>query len=687
MYGDDPDANHFNQSYVKDFIDISGNVVLQKDANLNVHKNIITGGNVTIQHTQTHSADLTTNNRIVVDGDISLNANVTVNNNVSMDGNIVRCNLDDSSIPSTAINGVITSGPDFTQSSILYEKGLNMNGDVSFNGTTVQASNLKIDGNIEFSDGTSMDTYESNVHISFNMDALSSNSTTFVHATTYRSTAQGPIRCSEDGKYAIIKFGEDENTNNAFSVGNAGLSAVLLSSDFGETYNVLTLPQSPGYVFEGNNSHLLSYPAVNDFTKVNFICMGISPSGKNIIMGMSGSQQSSNNWHDAAIAFSLDYGTTWTIKYTSSFIYAVNGSFQHSWVGYPAACAIDDTGRIAILIIPKNQYTPIAIRGIYYSSDRTNFAFQDATPGWSQVDIINDDIVWATQTSLSKLTFAGVVRSANVPAINHYSYKYSLSQSMGSAGICAIFTRSWQTGGSTTRPCYFVRDDGTTLTATDMSSTTNAVFADNKYIAMASVMSLSGKYIMIGHSHTGSTGPGENLNLLTAGYSVYYSEDYGATFDFRPLTVPGLVFIKNVVITDNGYIHVHNYHHSRNTHAFKFSGSLAESTFESLTINNTLTAGSFSTSSDYRIKKNIVSLNETNTIDNLRPVKYLHTLLNKEQYGLIAHELQEYYPDLVVGEKDGEDWQRINYTGLIAILINEIKRLKEEVVELENMVH
>jgi len=281
MYGDDPDANHFNQSYVKDFIDISGNVVLQKDANLNVYKNIITGGNVTIQHTQTHSADLTTNKRIVVDGDISLNANVTVNNNVSMDGNIVRCNLDDSSIPSTAINGVITSGPDFTQSAILYEKGLNVDADVSFNGTTVQCSNLKIDGNIEFSDGTSMDTYVDN----------------------------------------------------------------------------------------------------------------------------------------------------------------------------------------------------------------------------------------------------------------------------------------------------------------------------------------------------------------------------------------------------------------------KVNGSYPSSTFESIAINNTLTAGSFSTSSDYRIKKDIVSLNETNTIDTLRPVKYLHTLLNKEQYGLIAHELQEYYPDLVVGEKDGEDWQRINYTGLIPILINEIKRLKEEVIEIENMVH
>jgi hypothetical protein len=107
------------------------------------------------------------------------------------------------------------------------------------------------------------------------------------------------------------------------------------------------------------------------------------------------------------------------------------------------------------------------------------------------------------------------------------------------------------------------------------------------------------------------------------------------------------------------------------------------STFTSLAINGNLTAGSYSTSSDYRIKTEVAQLDETVTVDNLRPVKYVQTLINKTQYGLIAHELQEYYPDLVVGEKDGDGWQRVNYTGLIAILINEIKRMKQDLAELE----
>jgi len=65
-------------------------------------------------------------------------------------------------------------------------------------------------------------------------------------------------------------------------------------------------------------------------------------------------------------------------------------------------------------------------------------------------------------------------------------------------------------------------------------------------------------------------------------------------------------------------------------------------------------------------------------------VKYFQTQINREKYGLIAHELQEHYPDLVVGEKDGSELQRVNYMGLIAILINEIKRLKQNLVELES---
>ena len=56
---------------------------------------------------------------------------------------------------------------------------------------------------------------------------------------------------------------------------------------------------------------------------------------------------------------------------------------------------------------------------------------------------------------------------------------------------------------------------------------------------------------------------------------------------------------------------------------------------------------------------------------------------SKKDFGLIAHELQEIYPFLVSGEKDGETHQSVNYIGLIALLIKEIQELKSRVKILE----
>jgi hypothetical protein len=71
-------------------------------------------------------------------------------------------------------------------------------------------------------------------------------------------------------------------------------------------------------------------------------------------------------------------------------------------------------------------------------------------------------------------------------------------------------------------------------------------------------------------------------------------------------------------------------------------------------------------------------------VDNLRPVTYLNKNLEKQDIGFIAHEVQEVYPFLVNGVKDGENIQSLNYIGLIGILTKEIQELKKRVKELEN---
>jgi len=102
-----------------------------------------------------------------------------------------------------------------------------------------------------------------------------------------------------------------------------------------------------------------------------------------------------------------------------------------------------------------------------------------------------------------------------------------------------------------------------------------------------------------------------------------------------------------------------------------------------LNVYGKVSANAFITLSDYRIKENIQLLNESYTVDKLIPVAYTNTQIHKEDIGFLAHEVQEVYPCLVTGEKDGSQLQTINYTGLIPILVKEIQELKKEIQELK----
>ncbi len=97
-----------------------------------------------------------------------------------------------------------------------------------------------------------------------------------------------------------------------------------------------------------------------------------------------------------------------------------------------------------------------------------------------------------------------------------------------------------------------------------------------------------------------------------------------------------------------------------------------------------ITAVTMNTTSDYRIKEHIKLLNlEQYSIDNLKPVVYYNKLTKNNDIGLIAHEVQELFPFLVYGEKDGDTNQSVNYIGLVGVLIKEIQDLKFRVSKLE----
>jgi hypothetical protein len=138
--------------------------------------------------------------------------------------------------------------------------------------------------------------------------------------------------------------------------------------------------------------------------------------------------------------------------------------------------------------------------------------------------------------------------------------------------------------------------------------------------------------------------------------------------------------------TNNTYVGYGAYqgstNHSNST-AIGTGALISASNQVQLGFNCTAQATSFNATSDYREKDNVMELDETFTVDTLRPVVYDFKPLGKKHIGFIAHEVQEFYPFLVSGEKDGPHSQSMNYNGFIGILTKEIQVLKKKVAEQE----
>ena len=105
----------------------------------------------------------------------------------------------------------------------------------------------------------------------------------------------------------------------------------------------------------------------------------------------------------------------------------------------------------------------------------------------------------------------------------------------------------------------------------------------------------------------------------------------------------------------------------------------------SLDVSGIVIATAYQSTSDYRIKHNIEAISDDRNVNLLRPVEYD---LNdgKHDMGFLAHEVQEVFPFLVSGEKDGDKIQSINYNGLFAVLVKEIQELKKENTSLESRI-
>jgi len=106
------------------------------------------------------------------------------------------------------------------------------------------------------------------------------------------------------------------------------------------------------------------------------------------------------------------------------------------------------------------------------------------------------------------------------------------------------------------------------------------------------------------------------------------------------------------------------------------------------------TSTSYNTSSDYRLKENVVEMTGAlDRVDALNPSRFNFIGDEKTVDGFLAHEVQAIVPEAVTGEKDAVDeegnpvYQGIDQSKLVPLLVGAIKELSAKVAALESQLN
>jgi len=205
--------------------------------------------------------------------------------------------------------------------------------------------------------------------------------------------------------------------------------------------------------------------------------------------------------------------------------------------------------------------------------------------------------------------------------------------------------------------------DNTVFTATNVSDIYNSNFKLNLTTDLKVIGYVETKGINMYNDIGGGTASQTNINFYAIGYNT------------------GRIAVNNLATgtwssSMSFYVAIHD---QKIYEAIRITGvAQNDANCCDVKIYGDVEAVSYNAVSDYRVKENVVPINASFTVDMLNPVTYNLKNSGKQDIGFIAHEVQEFYPYLVNGVKDGPETQSLNYNGLIGILTKEIKDLKKE---------
>jgi hypothetical protein len=174
-------------------------------------------------------------------------------------------------------------------------------------------------------------------------------------------------------------------------------------------------------------------------------------------------------------------------------------------------------------------------------------------------------------------------------------------------------------------------------------------------------------------TNTAGSSPTEKLRITSAGaVGIGVSSSSGSRMHVKAPT--GTATICVIQTGDNA---------NNNVKAIEFRDSTFTDCGE-ITVNGSTNTTAYGTSSDYRLKEDYKDFNGLDIVNNIPVYDFQWKKSGTRAYGVQAHELQEALPQAVNGEKDGENYQSVDYSKIVPILLKSIQELQERIKILEN---
>lgn len=629
-------TNKFLDTFVNNYVDVSGGFAL-KNGDITVYD--ISFNSSVYSNITDLSNSLTVNNNLFTDSDMSLNSNLYIGGDLSVNGQFSG-NFANNTIPYTAIQEYESTGTSTGNVS----GSIFLLGDVSFNGDTVEVKNTeKLNVHEISSNGIIMGN--NNRILQYDQIAKTETEVTRDNNATCTYSRHNSIFCSADGKYVAVLLGGD------ITDGNSTNSGIDISQDYGATWNM-------NYIR-------------NDRHHGNF---SMSQTGQYMITSVYGNTGDGDNT-DHTIGYSSDFGSTWQNKNLSELIPGFN--IIGSWRVLSVAMSPDGSYMIIAL-----KYNNSGGKQLWISYDQSlvdngfNYLF------YLSKNIINMTIFKSELENHDTGKYDDLILITQEFNNNSYHFIYDLSGNEINVG----YVDNTDTCISSSGAIHFRSQiDGSEINRYDLKGQNlhRPLITDIKSDLgspgerMSFIMSPNGRHIIAApYNNNGTNNP--NIKHTS---KIKYSNNGGYTWQsVDPLISTTLTTLAGSCISDEGHMYVVDKLSSTQVKYIAARFNYVNKLFTQLDVIDTATVnGTTTTTSDSRVKEDIEELNDKDTVDNLKPIEYDNILSKKHEYGLIAHELQEEYPYLVKGEKDGEDNQTINYQGIIGILVKEIQDLKKQI--------